>query len=343
MKVLITGGAGYIGSTVASACADDGITPIILDDLSTGRAELAAGRHLFRGDVGDPRLIDAVFAAHPDITATVHCAALVVVPESVRRPIPYYRTNVGKTVEFADGLLRNGCRRLIYSSSASVYAQSPGGWVDEQSPIRPTSPYGRTKAFAEAVLEDVSRANGLQVLSLRYFNPIGADPHGRSGPPAADPGHVLGRLMRAYRTGRPFRITGVTWDTRDGTGIRDYVHIWDLARAHVRALHRFDEVAPPSPPGRYEVVNLGTGDGTTVRELIAAFEQVVGCRLETLAAPARPGDVCGNVARSDKAARLLGWHSRLTVSDGIRHALEWETQRRRVLQPQGLVNLAGSQ
>jgi UDP-glucose 4-epimerase len=187
---------------------------------------------------------------------------------------------------------------------------------------------------------------------LRYFNPIGADPHGRSGPPAADPSHVLGKLMRAYGTDQPFRITGVTWDTRDGSGIRDYVHVWDLAQAHVRGLRQFDDVVPAGSTNRYEVVNLGTGVGTTVRELVAAFEDVVGHPLKTVTATARPGDVSGNVTRTDKAARLLGWRASYGIADGIRHALEWETIRRQVVpEPpvvrrsshDGLVNMAGGQ
>src|SRR5262249_34139560 len=162
---------------------------------------------------------------------------------------------------------------------ASMYAPTPQGWVDERSPIAPSSPYARTKAVVEMALEDFTRAYPLRVLSLRYFNPIGADPRLRTGLQTPNPTHVLGKLIEAYATGVPFRLTGTHWDTRDGSGIRDYIHVWDLAQAHLAGLLRFDEAVASQP---YQVVNLGTGVGTTVRELITAFEQVVGAPLATV-------------------------------------------------------------
>lgn len=331
MKILITGGAGYIGSTIASACLDNDIKPVILDDLSTGRRQFVGNRPFFEGDISDGRLVDEIFAAHPDIHATIHCAARIVVPESVERPIDYYRNNVSKTIELVAHLRRNGCRRLLFSSSASIYAPGPAGWVNEHSPVAPSSPYARTKAITEMALEDIARAHGLGVLSLRYFNPIGADPRLRSGPQHPDPTHVVGRLMAAYAHDEPFQVTGVAWSTRDGTGIRDYVHVWDLARAHIAGVLRLDDVAPP---GRYEAVNIGTGRGTTVRELVAAFEQQVHHRLRVVDSAARPGDVIGCYARSDKAARLLGWRAELGVREGLRHALQWNAVRHRILAEQ---------
>jgi UDP-glucose 4-epimerase len=331
MKVLITGGAGYIGSTIASACLDRGLVPVILDDLSTGRKEFAADRHLFVGDMADGDLVDQVFAAHPDIAATIHCAARIVVHESVRDPIGYYRGNVSKTVELVEHLVRNRCPRVIFSSSASMYAPTPQGWVDEQSPLAPSSPYARTKAVLELAFEDFTRAYDLRVLSLRYFNPIGADPRMRTGLQVPNPTHVIGKLIEARATGAPFQITGTGWDTRDGSGIRDYIHVWDLAEAHIAGLFAFDRVLPPGAADRYEVVNIGTGTGTTVRELVAAFEEVVGERLTVVEAPSRPGDVLGCYAGSAKAAAVLDWRARFTVADGIRHSLEWDARRGDVL------------
>ncbi len=328
MKVLITGGAGYIGSTIASACRDSGIQPVILDDLSAGCRQFVGESPFFRGDIGDGAVLDDIFATHPDIRATVHCAARIIVPESVRQPISYYRNNVAKTIELVEHLRRNGCRRLLFSSSASVYAPDAAGRVDEQSALAPGSPYARTKAITEMALEDFARAHGLGVLSLRYFNPIGADPQLRSGPYARDPSHVVGRLLTAYLHDEPFQVTGVHWGTRDGSGIRDYVHVWDLAMAHVAGLVRFDDVAPP---GHYEIINLGTGSGTTVRELVAAFEEVTHRRLRTVDTDPRPGDVCGCYCCGDKAARLLDWRPRYGVSDGLRHAMQWEAVRDRVM------------
>ena len=253
MKVLIAGGAGYIGSTVASACFDAGISPVILDSLVTGRREFTAGRTFYAGDIADGPLIDRIFAEHPDIGAVIHCAALIVVPDSVADPVGYYRANVAKSLEFAAHLLRNGCERLIFSSSAAIYRASEDLSVDEDSPIDPQSPYARTKAVCEAMFADIAAAQPLRVLSLRYFNPIGADPKMRTGLQLRWPTHALGKMIQAAGEGVPFVITGTDWPTRDGSGLRDYIHVWDLAAAHVAALTGFDAM-----PGPVTVINLGT-------------------------------------------------------------------------------------
>ncbi|QMU76010.1 UDP-glucose 4-epimerase GalE [Streptacidiphilus sp. PB12-B1b] len=331
MKVLITGGAGFIGSTVASACLDHGITPVILDNLVTGRREFTGGRDFYEGDIADGPLLDRIFAEHPDIDAAIHCAALIVVPESVAEPLRYYRENVAKTVSLLEHLQRNGCDRLLFSSSASIYTPGEDFTVDESSALDPLSPYARTKMLMELVFKDTAEAKGMRVLSLRYFNPIGADPQLRTGLQAAAPSHALGKLIEARRSGEPFRITGTDWPTRDGSGIRDYVHVWDLARAHVAALQHFDEALPADGPGRYEVINLGTGEGTTVRELVAAFETVTGAPLPTEEAGPRPGDNAGAFTRSDKAARLLDWRPELSLEQGIADTLAWFSRRQAVL------------
>ncbi len=286
MKVLITGGAGFIGSTVASACLDAGIVPVILDDLSTGRESFAAGRHFYRGDIEDAALLDRIAADHPDIAIAIHCAAKIVVPDSVRAPLDYYEANVGKTIELLRNLRRNGIDRVIFSSSASVYGADDGGAVMEEDAVVPSSPYARTKAIVEQILADSAAAGELRAIALRYFNPIGADPHSRSGLAHRDPSHVLGLLISAHRRGRAFTITGVDWPTRDGSGLRDFIHVWDLAQAHVRAVERFDAVTADEP---FRVINLGGGTGTTVRELVAAFERVTGAPVDVRIGPNRPG------------------------------------------------------
>ncbi len=329
MKVLVTGGAGFIGSTVASACLDAGITPVVLDDLSAGRREFTAGRSAYIGDVADHRLLDRILDEHPDIAATVHCAARIVVPESVADPLGYYRSNVAKTVELVDHLQARGVDRFVFSSSASIYLPDDDLTVDEDSALAPSSPYARTKAMVEQVLADAAVAYPLRVVSLRYFNPIGADPQLRTGLQSPSPSHALGKLLQAYESGAPFTITGTSWATRDGTGLRDYIHVWDLARAHVAALQRFDQVVPGERGA--SVVNLGTGRGTTVRELVAAFEAVVGEPIEVVEAHPRPGDVIGCYTRSDRAARLLGWRTELSEADGVRDALAWARRRPEVL------------
>jgi UDP-glucose 4-epimerase len=325
MKVLVAGGAGYIGSTVASACLDRGITPVVLDDLSTGREEFTRGRLFYRGDIADGALLDRVFDDHPDLAAAVHLAARIVVPESVADPLGYYENNVGRTLDLLGHLARRGCHRVVFSSSASIYRPGDDLTVDEDSALEPTSPYARTKAMAEQVLQDVAAATPVRAMSLRYFNPVGADPELRTGQQVANGSHVMGRLIEAHRAGTPFVLAGVDWPTRDGTGIRDYVHVWDLARAHVEALLRFDQVVTAAQP--YQVVNLGTGRGTTVRELAEAFREVVDGRLEIVDGPRRPGDQVGSYTRSRRAEQLLGWSTELSVVDGARHSLEWDRLR----------------
>ncbi|WP_336217069.1 UDP-glucose 4-epimerase GalE [Nonomuraea sp. LPB2021202275-12-8] len=322
MRVLITGGAGYIGSTLASACLDAGITPVILDSLVTGRREFAEGRVFYEGDISDGSLIDRIFTENPDIAAVVHCAALIVVPDSVADPVGYYRANVAKSLEFTGHLLRNGCQRMIFSSSASIYQAGDDHTVDEESPLAPQSPYARTKAVCEAMFADIAATQPIEVLSLRYFNPIGADPRMRTGLQLRRPSHALGKMIEAYEEGVPFQITGTGYPTRDGSGIRDYVHVWDLAAAHVAALERFDSLLPETA-----VINLGTGSGTTVRELADAFNRVVDRPISLVETGPRPGDVAGAYTRSDRAGRLLGWRARYSVEDGIRHSLEWARVR----------------
>jgi UDP-glucose 4-epimerase len=327
-KVLITGGAGYIGSTIASACLDRGITPVILDSLVTGRREFTADRVFFEGDIANGALIDKVFAEHPDIGAVVHCAALIVVPESVIDPLGYYQANVVKSLEMLVHLLRNGCTRMLFSSSAAIYSPAADFSVDEESPLGPQSPYARTKAVCEQMFADIAAAEPLRILSLRYFNPIGADPQLRSGLQVREPTHAVGRLVLAMQAGEPFRITGTDYPTPDGTGIRDYIHVWDLAEAHLSALDAFDRVLA----GRKSfAINLGTGRGTTVRELVTAFNEVADTPVKVVDAPRRPGDPAGVYTRTDRAARVLGWRARYSVADGIRDALRWAAVRDEIL------------
>jgi UDP-glucose 4-epimerase len=328
VKVLITGGAGYIGSTIASACLDAGITPVIVDSLVTGRREFARGRYFYRGDILDGALIDQVFAEHPDIDGVVHCAALIVVPESVADPVGYYEANVTKSLALMRHLIRNGCSRFLFSSTGCFYQPGPDNAVDEDSPIVPGSPYARTKAVCEGMFADIAAGSQLRVMSLRYFNPIGADPKLRTGLQTRYPTHAVGKLIQAHESGRPFEITGTDYPTRDGSGIRDYVHVADLAAAHIAALTVFDDVLSGE---EYVPVNLGSGTGTTVRELIAAFESVVGQPVQTIEAPRRPGDGAGCFTRSDRAKRLLDWQPQYTIAEGIADSLRWAAIRDSVL------------
>jgi UDP-glucose 4-epimerase len=331
MKVLVTGGAGYIGSTTAKALEEAGHTPVILDSLLTGPLVFTKDRIFYEGDIADRALIRRIVDEHPDLDATIHMAARIVVPESVEKPYEYYRNNVAKSLELFDELNALGKTRVLFSSSASLYATKDDFEVTEQDPLDPQSPYARTKRMMEEVLQDMAAATDLRAIILRYFNPIGSDPDLESGIYAKEPSHVLGQLVMAARGKKDsFTITGTEHPTRDGTGIRDYIHVWDLARAHVRAIEQFDEViAAAGTPS--VIINVGTGSGVTVRELVTAFESVFGRKVPVTEAPPRPGDAIGAFANVDRSAELLGWRTELSLEDAIASALAWGEKREEIL------------
>ncbi len=329
VKVLVTGGAGYIGSTTAKALELAGHVPVVLDSLRSGPRAFVRDRAFHHGDVADRALLRRVVDEHPDLDAVIHMAARIVVPESIAVPAEYYRDNVVTSLTLVDELVALGVHRVVFSSSASVYAPSPTFEVREGDPLGPTSPYARTKRMTEEVLADVAAATDLRAVVLRYFNPVGADPGLESGVYLPEPSHVLGRLVMAARGELDaFTITGTDLPTRDGTGLRDFVHVWDLARAHVRAVERFDDLVADDPS---VVLNLGTGSGTTVRELVRTFERVHGTRVPVRAAGARPGDAVGAFANVDRAHALLGWRAELGLDDAIESALRWAERREEVL------------
>ena len=331
--ILVTGGAGYIGSSIANMLIDRGTEVVVIDDLSTGRAEFIPRARLHVGDIGDAAFMQRVLREHPNIGVVIHCAAKIVVPESVRMPLEYYENNVAKTITLLQQLRAHGVERFIFSSTASLYDVHDGSEADESTPVAPQSPYSRSKLFVEHVLRDASEASDLRCLILRYFNPIGADPQLRSGHPAADPSHVLGKLVSATLKGTPFRLTGTQWPTRDGSAVRDYVDVWDLAAAHVAAIDRFDDVMASEESGGRPVVviNLGTGRGVTVRELVDAYLRISGAQLEVIPSPPRDGDVVGAYASNARAATLLGWQPQRGLETSIPVALQWAQIRTRLL------------
>jgi len=328
MKVLVTGGAGYIGSTTCLALTEAGHTPVILDSLVNGREEFTRDYIFYKGDIADRALLEKIFADHPDIGCCIHFAARIVVPESVADPFLYYTENVVKSLNLFRDLDELGCHRVVFSSSASIYGYVPGFIVDESAPKTPSSPYARTKFMIEMVLEDMSRATNLRGIALRYFNPIGAEPGMRCGPYDKHPTHVVANMVKVVTGEAPiFTITGVDWPTRDGSGIRDYIHIWDLARAHVAAVEHFDS-ALEAMDATYLPINLGTGTGCTVKELVANFEKVYGHELNKAEAGPRPGDVAGCYADPSRAKELLGWQTELGIDDAIRDVLRWTNEER---------------
>ena len=331
MKILVTGGAGYLGSTTAKALEAAGHTPVVLDSLLSGPLAFVRDRIFYEGDIADRDLVRRIVEEHPDLDATIHMAARIVVPESVEKPYEYYRDNVAKSLELFDQLVALGKPRVLFSSSASLYAIKDDFEATEDDPLAPSSPYARTKRMIEEVLQDMAVATDLRAVILRYFNPIGSDPDLESGIYAKEPSHVVGQLVMAARGQKDsFTITGTEHPTRDGTGIRDYIHVWDLARAHVRAVERFDEViAEVGSPS--VVINVGRGDGVTVREMVAAFERVFGHEVPVTEAPPRPGDAVGAFANVDRSAALLDWRTELSIDEAIASALAWADRRQEVL------------
>ena len=323
MKVLITGGAGYIGSTIAACCTDNGITPVILDDYSKGLREFARPYTNYEGDIADTALIRRILSEHPDIDAVIHCAAKIVVPESVSAPLAYYENNVAKSITLLRELSALGVRRFILSSTASMYEAGDDYMVDESAAIAPQSPYSASKWMLERILRDFAATGNMNVIALRYFNPIGADPAMRSGLQDPKPTHALGKMIEAYQNQGVFTVTGIDWPTRDGSGLRDYVHVWDLARAHVAALQNFDKVIASSAIDGFDIINLGTGTGTTVFELVDAFKDATGKPLDVQTAPPRLGDVVGCATLTAKAEQLLGWRAELSIADGVKDSLKW--------------------
>jgi UDP-glucose 4-epimerase len=320
MKVLVTGGAGYIGSTVALALLDSGDQVVVLDDLSRGPAGFLRHYPNYVGDIADPALVARIFNEHVDIDAVIHCAARTVVAESLEDPMTYYRENVAKTIEFVDQLVVHGCRRMIFSSSAAVYGTTPDRVITEQTPAQPASPYAVSKLIVERMLADVCAATPLTAVSMRYFNPIGSDPRHRTGPYDPGPMDVMGSLLSASATGEPFWIHGHDWPTEDGTPVRDFIHVWDLALAHVAALRRWDAVTEGA---RHQVLNVGSGRGTTVLRLAETFNEVAARPVHVQFDGRRPGDIAGGYASAARARELLGWQPERSVADGVRDALVW--------------------
>lgn len=332
-EVLVTGGAGYIGSTVCSALKDTGHTPIILDSLVTGRPEFSKLHTSYEGDIANRELLEHIFVNHPEIESCVHCAALIIMPESVTKPYEYYKENVSKSNELFKNLSDVGCKNIIYSSSGSVYERTSDFMVTEKSPVYPQNPYATTKYATELILRDFCIAYGLRGISLRYFNPIGTDPEYRTGIHVQNPSHLIGKLIDvAEGRDKFFEFTGVDWPSRDGTSIKDYIHVWDLALAHVKAVENIDYAFEKAVnKTNYLVLNLGTGKDTTVREFVSSFEKVYGKEIKKIDSSPRLGDIAGQYANVDLAKELIKWQPKKTIEEGIADTLIWWKKRNSVI------------
>ncbi|AWK90188.1 UDP-glucose 4-epimerase GalE [Azospirillum thermophilum] len=319
-RVLVTGGAGYIGSHVLHALTDAGIPAVTIDNLSTGRrAAVPAAVPLIEGDVGSASLLEQVMREHR-VDAVMHFAGSIVVPESVERPLAYYRNNTVNSLTLMDCCVRLGIDRMVFSSTAAVYGDAERVPIDEDSPTRPINPYGTSKLMTEQMLRDAGAAHGLRSVILRYFNVAGADPAGRTGQATPAATHLIKVACQALLGRRPpLAIFGTDYPTPDGTCIRDYIHVSDLADAHVLALLHLRR------GGESLVLNCGYGRGASVREVLRTLEAVSGEQVPARLAERRPGDPPQLVAGADRIRQRLGWVPRHdTLEEIVRSALAWE-------------------
>ncbi len=327
--ILVTGGAGYIGSHTCVELAAAGFGVVVVDNLvnsrqsAIARAERIAGvpMSFYQGDIDDGPLLRRVIEKHR-IHAVIHFAGLKAVGESVAEPLRYYRNNIGGTMVLLDAMADTGVGRLVFSSSATVYAPTGTPPLREDSPLGPGSPYGHTKLMLEQVLTDVARASpGWKVVLLRYFNPVGAHASGQLGEdPLGIPNNLMPFVSRVA-AGRLDRLSvwGNDYLTPDGTGVRDYVHVVDLALGHVAALRAMETLHPVS------VFNLGTGRGYSVLEVIAAFERASGKKVPYDIAGRRPGDVASCFADPHRANEMLGWVAARDMDAMCRDAWRWQS------------------
>lgn len=319
-NILIVGGAGYIGSHVAYLLHTLGYTITILDCLRYGQSTTALSpfARVVVGDVGNSELVTKLLTEYK-IDAVVHCAALLEVGESVRDPGPFYTENVGKTQVLLDAMRACGVTKLVYSSSCAVYGTPTQVPITESAPFSPLSPYGNTKVAVEYLLHDYAVAYGLTSVSLRYFNAAGALPEVGLGEYHEPETHLIPLVLRALQHDKPFTIFGGDYDTPDGTAVRDYVHVHDIADAHAKALvHLATEKVS-------DAFNLGTGQGASVKEVVAAAELVVGKKANLLLANRRAGDPPRLVADPSRAHRLLNWQARhSSLAYVVQSAWRWE-------------------
>lgn len=321
--VLVTGGAGYVGSHCCKAFAQAGWRVVVFDNLSRGWRDFVRWGPLIEGDILDQAaLARALDDVRPD--AVAHFAALAYVGESMTEPGAYYRVNVTGTLNLLEALRAAGVGRILFSSSCATYGVPVRLPIDETHPQAPINPYGRTKLIAEQMLADHGAAHGLVHVALRYFNAAGADPDGEIGERHEPETHVIPLAIGGAQAGdASFAVHGSDFDTRDGTAVRDYIHVADLADAHCRALDYL------MAGGRSDVFNLGTGVGTTVLELVAAIERISGRPVARTLGPRRPGDPAALVAAADKAREVLGWSpSRSDIDHIVQTAWAWSARAR---------------
>jgi UDP-glucose 4-epimerase len=320
MTVLVTGGAGYIGSHVSLSLLDRGERVVILDDLSTGHPRCIPPAATFiKGDVGDALLLRELLTTHA-INAIIHLAGSIIVRDSVAQPLTYYRNNTANSLTLIEAAVDIGVPHFIFSSTAAVYGQPATLMVDETAPLTPISPYGASKLMTELMLRDAARAHDLHYVALRYFNVAGADPAGRSGETPPESTHLVKIACETALGKRPhLEVFGIDYPTADGSCIRDYIHVTDLAEAHLAALDYLRGGGPS------DIFNCGYGRGYSVLEVITAVKRACGHDFPVKTSLRRPGDPAALIAATDKLRAALAWTPRHDNLDEIvRHALAWE-------------------
>jgi len=310
-KILVVGGAGYIGSHMVKDLLDADCDVITLDDLSTGHLELLPGGEFIEGSLGDTVLLDKLFSTHK-ISAVMHFAAFSLVGESVEKPLKYYRNNMAATTELLDSMIRHKVKRFIFSSTAAVYGEPVEIPITENHPCNPTNPYGTSKIAVERMLKDCDSAHGLKYISLRYFNASGADESGDIGERHTNETHLIPLILEVANGLREnINIFGTNYPTHDGTCIRDYIHVSDLTQAHLLALEAL------LSGGKSAVYNLGNNRGYSVREVIELARKVTGKPIPAVEAAKRPGDPGILIASSDKIKKTLGWKPKFEDLENI--------------------------
>jgi UDP-glucose 4-epimerase len=300
-KILVVGGAGYIGSHMVKDLLDAGYDVITLDDLSTGHRELLPGGAFVEAGLGDSVLLDKLLSTHR-ISAVMHFAAFSLVGESMENPLKYYHNNIAATTELLSAMVRHNIKRFIFSSTAAVYGEPHELPITESHPCNPTNPYGASKIAVERILQDCDSAYGIKYISLRYFNASGADESGRIGERHAPETHLIPLILKvATGEHENIKILGTNYPTPDGTCIRDYIHVSDLAKAHLLALKEL------LSDGESAVYNLGNNRGYSVREVIEMARKVTGHPIPAVEEDKRPGDPATLIASSDKIKKELGW------------------------------------
>jgi UDP-glucose 4-epimerase len=320
-RVLVTGGAGYIGSHAVRALLADGHTVVVLDDLSAGhRAAVPHGVPLVAVSTHDGPSVTAALREHR-IDAVMHFAAWLVVPDSVRDPLGYYANNVSGSLALLAAMVEAGVRRLVFSSTCAVYGEPASVPIVETLEPRPINAYGETKLAIERALVHVERAHGLRWIALRYFNAAGAHPDGTIGEDHTPEIHLIPRALQAATGGEPLQVFGLDYPTPDGTCLRDYIHVCDLADAHVLALRALEAGQPSA------AYNAGTGQPHSVKQVIETVSEVVGAPVQWTAASRRPGDPAALFAASDRLQQTLGWRPQYA---DLRHIVEhaWHWHRR---------------